>query len=88
MRRTGKMAGEPIVTSLDVLDMIINHTVDVYNTDVSDLPEVHKNGYRAGWLGYRVLGTLFATGYIEAGNDEDQLVIDDVLESLTDKEDT
>lgn len=67
MTKTDKLADTPLVVSLDVLEKIIDHCVDVYNIEIEKVPERHKSGYRAGWLGYRVLGELQRQGYSNMG---------------------
>ena len=82
MLKTDRLADTPLVTSLDVLEHIIDACVDVYNTEIEGIPEVHKNGYRAGWLGYRVLGELHKAGFVRAGSSRDQITIDEVMEAM------
>ena len=82
MLKTDRLADTPIVTSLDVLERIIDECVDVYNAEMDDIPDMFKQTYRAGWLGYRVLNLLNAGGYVKAGSRSDQITIDEVAEAL------
>ena len=77
MYRTGKQL--EVQTQLELLDKITGIVVDVSN--ITDIPAMYVNSYRAAWIGHQVMKALIRADVIKAGNKDEQVTIKEIMDS-------